>query len=56
MVIRILFYILLFTVCGSNIALAKGNLDRNLLPQPVYSEKPEFVDLYWNTWELAWGR
>lgn len=56
MVIRNLFYILLFTACGYNIALAKGNLNKDLLPQPVYSEKPEFVDLYWNTWELAWGR
>lgn len=36
--------------------IVKGKLDKNLLPQPIYSEKPEFVDLYWKTWELAWDR
>ena len=34
----------------------KGELKKELLPQPVFSENPHFVDLYWKTWELAWGR
>lgn len=34
----------------------KGELKKELLPQPVFSENPQFVDLYWKTWELAWGR
>lgn len=34
----------------------KGELKKELLPQPVFSENPQLVDLYWRTWELAWGR
>lgn len=34
----------------------KGELKKELLPQPVFAENPEFVELYWKTWELAWER
>ena len=34
----------------------KGELRKELLPQPVFKEKPEFVELYWKAWELAWER
>lgn len=34
----------------------KGELNKELLPQPVFEENPAFVDLYWKAWELAWGR
>ena len=33
-----------------------SGLDKSLLPQPVYSPEPGFVDLYWAAWDLAWGR
>ncbi len=29
-------------------------LDRSQLPEPVLDEKPEFLELYWKAWELAW--
>lgn len=34
----------------------KGELRKELLPQPVFSKNPHLVDLYWKAWELAWGR
>lgn len=34
----------------------KKELDTTQLPQPVYEEHKEWVDLYWKAWELAWGR
>lgn len=36
--------------------VVKDGLKKELLPQPVFSENPQFVDLYWKTWELAWER
>ena len=27
---------------------------RNALPSPVFDEHPEFIDLYWKAWDLAW--
>ena len=29
-------------------------LNRKLLPEPVFSAEPGYVDLYWKAWELAW--
>jgi hypothetical protein len=29
------------------------NLNKALIPQPVFDQHPEFVDLYWKAWELA---
>src|SRR5689334_20068651 len=29
-------------------------LDRRLLPEPVYDDAPELVDLYWVAWQQAW--
>lgn len=43
-------------LCSLSSAQADEPLNKDLLPQPVYSERPEFVDLYWQTWELAWQR
>ena len=34
----------------------KGELKKELLPQPVFEENPDLVDFYWKTWEIAWGR
>lgn len=34
----------------------KGELQKELLPQPVYSQNSDYVDLYWKAWELAWDR
>lgn len=34
----------------------KSELKKDELPQPVFSENPNFVELYWKAWELAWGR
>lgn len=33
-----------------------SSLDKSQLPVPVYDAHPEYVDLYWKAWELAWGR
>lgn len=35
---------------------SKGPLPKEMLPTPVYSPEPGFVDLYWKAWELAWDR
>ena len=32
----------------------KEKLDYTRLPEPVFDEKPEFVELYWKTWDFAW--
>ena len=34
----------------------KGELNKAELPQPVFSENQNLIDLYWKAWELAWGR
>lgn len=34
----------------------KGPLQTERLPQPVYAENSDFVDLYWKAWQLAWDR
>ena len=55
---KLIVYILLLFIPTQLDAqeLMKGELKRELLPQPVFPENPHFVDLYWKTWELAWGR
>jgi hypothetical protein len=30
------------------------SLDKKKLPCPVFEEKPEYIDLYWKAWEIAW--
>lgn len=32
----------------------KKELDFASLPEPVLDAKPEFIELYWKAWELAW--
>ncbi len=32
----------------------KKPFDRSMIPQPVFEENPEMVDLYWKAWELAY--
>ncbi|MGM9763143.1 MAG: MGH1-like glycoside hydrolase domain-containing protein [Candidatus Cryptobacteroides sp.] len=34
----------------------KGPYPKEALPEPVYSLHPEFVELYYKAWELAWDR
>jgi glycogen debranching enzyme len=29
-------------------------LDRSGIPEPVFDERPEWIDFYWKAWELAW--
>ena len=54
---RLIIYILLFIPFQLEAqGFVKGELKKELLPQPVFSENPHFVALYWKTWELAWGR
>lgn len=36
--------------------MIKGELNKSLLPQPVYEANDGWVDLYWKAWELAWER
>ena len=54
-------FLLIFSLLVASVYLSaqspvKGDLKKELLPQPVYSANPQFVDLYWKAWELAWGR
>ena len=46
------------SVLAENKGEIEGTKDtfRSNIPQPVFSQKPEFVDLYWKAWELAKGR
>ena len=30
------------------------HLDRGLIPEPVFDENKDAVELYWKAWELAW--
>ena len=55
---RLLIYMfmLLIPIVLSSEGLAKGELRKDLLPQPVYSQNPQFINLYWKAWELAWER
>ena len=34
----------------------KGPAPLEALPEPVYSPNPDFVDLYYKAWEIAWDR
>jgi len=38
----------------SPLALALDETTRAQLPQPVLPEHPEWVDLYWASWDVAW--
>ena len=29
-------------------------MDRAIVPEPVYDESPEFIDLYYAAWQSAW--
>lgn len=51
-----LFFLLIIPIQVQAQPPVKGELKKELLPQPIYSANPLFVDLYWKTWELAWGR
>lgn len=55
---KLIWYVFLFVFPFQLEAqgVVKGELKKELLPQPVFSENPQFVDLYWKTWELAWER
>ena len=33
-----------------------GEFDRTFFPEPVFESQPEFVDLYWTAWKLAWEK
>ena len=46
------------SLAAENNSKIEGEKDsfRASIPQPVFSAKPEFVDLYWKAWELAKGR
>ena len=45
-----LFFLFFFAL---NIQCQTNDLDKSLLPQPIFEEQPALVDLYWKTWELA---
>lgn len=51
---RLFLYVLLLTVPGMNALASPGNLDRQRLPEPVFSMEPGYVELYWKAWDLAW--
>ncbi len=48
--------------CNDNVAIDKEGEDnkqesyKDRIPQPIFDEAPEFVELYWKAWELAKGR
>ena len=46
--------VMLTTVlCRSAFALP-GKPDRQMIPEPVFSPEPGYVELYWKAWDLAW--
>ena len=41
--------------CSAGLKTGKGDADwRSALPRPVYDAHPEYVDLYYKTWDLAY--
>ena len=32
----------------------KKTFDKKQIPQPVFGQNPELVDLYWKAWEMAY--
>ncbi|MBO4475330.1 MAG: alpha,alpha-trehalase [Bacteroidales bacterium] len=51
---RLVLLTLLLSIPGLNAYASPGSLDRQRLPEPVYSLEPGYVELYWKAWELAW--
>ncbi|MCL3781057.1 alpha,alpha-trehalase [Prolixibacteraceae bacterium JC049] len=37
-------------------AKTKPQLDKSLIPSPVFEENEGYVELYWKAWELAWEK
>ncbi|MHA1147315.1 MAG: MGH1-like glycoside hydrolase domain-containing protein [Promethearchaeota archaeon] len=33
---------------------AKEPFDRKQVPKPIFNENPDYIELYWKAWELAW--
>ena len=54
--IRKIILVLVTVVLGVGVFAAgpKDSLNRELLPEPVFSAEPGYADLYWKAWELAW--
>ncbi len=41
-------------VLALNLYAQKQPFNRSLIPQPIYEENPEMLDLYWKAWEIAY--
>ncbi|UOB18459.1 MGH1-like glycoside hydrolase domain-containing protein [Abyssalbus ytuae] len=50
-----LIILILLSLFASNVNAQKTPFNKDLIPQPVFEEKPELVDLYWKAWELAYN-
>lgn len=48
--------VILFCITLSSISYAQENkLNKTLIPQPVFEENTDAIELYWKAWELAWN-
>lgn len=52
---KIMKLILLISLSNLSLNAQKEPFDKNQIPQPVFDQNPEFVDLYWKTWEIAYN-
>ncbi len=46
--------ILLLYLIPSMTFAQNGALDKSAIPNPIFEENQDYVDLYWKAWELAW--
>lgn len=51
--VRSIHLLFAFVLTAFSVAQLKP-FDKDLIPQPVFEENPEMVDLYWKAWEIAY--
>ncbi len=39
---------------ASTIGTAKESFNRDWVPQPIFEQEPDYVELYWKAWEIAY--
>ncbi len=52
---RSILLIVSITLISLNLFAQKPAFNRDLIPQPVFEENQELVDLYWDAWEIAYN-
>ncbi|MDD7887731.1 trehalase family glycosidase [Flavivirga sp. 57AJ16] len=49
-----IFLIIFFLLIISHLPAQKQPFNKEQIPQPIFEQNPELVDLYWKTWEMAY--